>query len=93
VAVPALVIVQEFKNFELDPSDSTRIQFLVEYDISFVPDETAPPQSQQATINVAVEGFSKAVVRAATQNYIIGAVTALGGSITVSQIFTVADLV
>jgi len=90
---PSLAIVQCFKNFELDPSDSTRIQYLVEYDLSFVPDETAPPQSQQATISLPIAGLSKAVVKTATQDRIIAEVAALGGSITAARIFTVADLV
>lgn len=89
---PELVIVQSASDFMLNPNDSSQVNFTITYDISFVPDENALPQQQQATISIPVASFSKANVKAAVEAHIIAAVAGLGGTITASRIFTLADM-
>lgn len=90
---PPTVIVQRFSNFQLDPSDATRVVFTIDYDISFVPDEGSLPQARQDEISIAVSGLTKAGVKSAVETRIVAEVAALGGNLAISRIFNVADLV
>jgi hypothetical protein len=93
MAAPPLVIVQQFSNFQLDPTDSTRIVFTVSYDIAFVPNENSVQLARQDEISLLASGFSKNGVRAASEERIIAEVAALGGTLTAGRIFSVSDLV
>lgn len=93
MAASPIVVVQNFSNFLLDPNDATRAVFTVTYDISFVPDENAPPKSRQDEISLSSSNLSKNTVRVAAENRIIAEVANLGATIAAGAIFTVADLI
>lgn len=92
MAASPTAIVTSILDVNSHPTDPTKVVFVIEYRLLFVPDENSVPLAEQADL-VLPESFSKQDVRSAAHTAIINSVAAKGAVISSNRIFGVDDLV
>jgi hypothetical protein len=92
MAANPTAVVTTINDIVINPDDPTKVDFIIEFRMMFVPNDDSPPLLAQATLTVN-NNFSKQDVRAAAFTAIEAKVIENGGTISSNRIFGVDDLV
>jgi hypothetical protein len=86
------VVVTSINDILINPADATKVDFIIEFRMMFVPADDSPPMLAQATLTVP-NNFSKQDVRSAAFTAIEAKVIEFGGTISSARVFGVDDIV